>query len=111
MESHAWQVEQTFTPGHSSSLCLVKPHAVLSRKLGHIVSRLSIDFAISAMQTCNFDVSRAAQLLELYKRVLPPSEFSSMVEELSSGNLLQPLRPIAAKHASNCHTAISLLGF
>lgn len=67
------------------SLCIIKPHAVLGGKLGQIISRLMQELVVTAMQTRHFDVSTTAELFELYKRVLPPSEFSSMVEEVSSG--------------------------
>ena len=63
----------------------MKPHALLSGNLPAIVSRLSAHFLISAASSRHFDVHSAGELLEVYKRALPLSEYSSMVEELCSG--------------------------
>lgn len=69
------------------SLCLIKPHAVLSSKVGAIITRIQESFSITAMQTCQFDMCSAGGLLELYRYFLPLSEFTGMVEELCSGEL------------------------
>lgn len=43
---------------------------------------------MTAMQLVRMDRPAAAELLEVYKGVLPPGEFSAAVEELSSGPCL-----------------------
>ena len=57
------------------------------------MSRLSAHFLITAASSRHFDVHGAGELLEVYKRALPLSEYSSMVEELCSGLLVLRFSP------------------
>jgi hypothetical protein len=86
------QVGKCWGAQNDASLCLVKPHALLSSHLAAIVCRLSDHFSITAAASCHFDTQSAGDLLEVYKRALPLSEYSSMMEELCSGLTPPPFR-------------------
>ncbi len=43
---------------------------------------------ITALQMFSLDAVNATEFLEVYKGVLPPGEFASMLDELTSGNWL-----------------------
>lgn len=73
-----------------AALCLVKPHALISGHLPAIVCSLSDHFLVTAATSRHFDMQSAGELLEVYKRALPLSEYSSMVEELCSGGTPPP---------------------
>lgn len=64
--------------------CVIKPHAVAEGQAGSIISRIMQEgFEISAMSTFNLEKANAEDFLEVYKGVV--SEYSGMVEELTSG--------------------------
>lgn len=44
---------------------------------------------ITALQMFSLDAVNATEFLEVYKGVLPPGEFSSMLDELTSGTTPQ----------------------
>ena len=43
---------------------------------------------ITALQMFSLDAVNASEFLEVYKGVVPPGEFASMLDELTSGQLL-----------------------
>lgn len=45
-------------------------------------------YVITALQMFSLDAVNATEFLEVYKGVLPPGEFASMLDELTSGNWL-----------------------
>lgn len=51
-------------------------------------------YVITALQMFSLDAVNASEFLEVYKGVVPPGEFGSMLDELTSGQLLfiHPLR-------------------
>ena len=66
------------------SLCLIKPHVVLSGMAGQVVQRiLDEGYEISAMQSHFLDRSTVEEFLELYKPLI--RDFSLTVDQLVSG--------------------------
>ncbi|XP_064399962.1 nucleoside diphosphate kinase homolog 7-like [Halichondria panicea] len=66
------------------TLGLIKPHAVLDGQAGKIITAIrNAGFNISALQLYNMEKANTEELYEVYKGVV--AEYSSMVEELTSG--------------------------
>lgn len=64
--------------------CIIKPHAVQARLIGHIVDDIQKSgYTISAIQQFTINTFDAEEFLEVYKGVLP--DYSAMVGELQSG--------------------------
>uniref|UniRef100_A0A672GL73 Nucleoside diphosphate kinase homolog 7 n=1 Tax=Salarias fasciatus TaxID=181472 RepID=A0A672GL73_SALFA len=64
--------------------CIIKPHAVSEGLTGKILNSISeAGFQISALQMFSVELANAEEFYEVYKGVVP--EYSSMVNELSSG--------------------------
>jgi nucleoside-diphosphate kinase len=68
----------------SSSLLLIRPHAVRDGKLGAILHQLMASgFAVRGMHMLQLSRPNAVEFLEVYKGVVP--EFADWVEELAGG--------------------------
>jgi len=68
------------------SLCIIRPHAVREGKSGDIVSSLlSSGFEISAITSYSLLKSQVENFYEVYKTIVPSSQFSAMIGELASG--------------------------
>jgi nucleoside-diphosphate kinase len=77
----------TTATGAECTLCLIKPHAVISGAAGPILHRLAeAGFAASAAELFSLDRPAAAEFLEVYKGVVP--EYSGLVEQLAAGPVL-----------------------
>ena len=73
----------------SSTLGIIKPHAVLEGLAGKIIKEIAnagLDLEITALQMHYVDKANAAEFYEVYKGVV--TEYSSMVEELTSGQCI-----------------------
>jgi nucleoside-diphosphate kinase len=69
---------------NNSTLCIVKPHAVLSGKTGDIISAIKEGgFEITALGLYYVEKANAEEFYEVYKGVV--AEYSGMVQELCSG--------------------------
>lgn len=71
--------------GPESTCCVIRPHAIMSKQLGAILSHIEMTrlYEISAMALFNLDIPSAAEFLEVYEGVVP--EFEAAVKQLSSG--------------------------
>lgn len=66
------------------TLCVIKPHAVLSGMAGSIIQKImEAGFQISAVSMHNMEKANAEEFFEVYKGVV--QEYPSMVTELTSG--------------------------
>jgi len=70
----------------SSTLCLIKPHAVLAGYAGMMIDQIQANYTITACEMFMMDRPNSMEFYEVYKGVV--AEFSSMVEELTSGQLI-----------------------
>lgn len=75
------------SPG--STLAIIKPHALADRQAGVILSTMA-QSGLELRQLELFSVNRAAagEFYEVYRGVVAPSEFSNMVDEITSGPCL-----------------------
>ena len=71
--------------GSNCTCCVVRPHAVMGKQLGAILSHIEAlqAYEISAMALFKLDIPAAAEFLEIYEGVIP--EFEASVKQLSSG--------------------------
>ena len=71
--------------GSDCTCCVVRPHALMSKQLGSILSHIEAAqaYEISAMALFKLDIPAAAEFLEVYEGVVP--EFEASVKQLSSG--------------------------
>lgn len=68
------------------SLCIIRPHAVREGMAGAIVSTLLANgFEISAIMSYSLLKNQVENFYEVYKTVVPSSQFSAMIGELASG--------------------------
>eukprot|EP00794_Sanderia_malayensis_P010751 gene10751-11901_t len=71
----------------SSTLCLIKPHAIVEGLAGKIItSIMNSVFEITALQMFRLEKANAEEFLEVYKGVV--NEYSAMVNELCSGSCI-----------------------
>ncbi|KAL3130446.1 hypothetical protein ABBQ38_008268 [Trebouxia sp. C0009 RCD-2024] len=85
--------------GANTTLCLVKPHAVKSGLAGQIISKIQQEYVVTALQMFSLDAVNATEFLEVYKGVVPPGEFSGMLDELTSGPFIA--MELADPHGAN----------
>jgi nucleoside-diphosphate kinase len=71
--------------GCGTTLGLVLPHAVKDGVAGLLLEEIQAGFDVTGLQLFNLPKQAAAEFLEVYKGVVPPGEFSAMVDELASG--------------------------
>lgn len=71
--------------GYGTTLGLVLPHAVKDGVAGLLLEEIQAGFDVTGLQLFNLPKQVAAEVLEVYKGVVPPGEFSTMVDELASG--------------------------
>lgn len=64
-------------------------------------------YVITALQMFSLDAVNASEFLEVYKGVVPPGEFGSMLDELTSGQLLFIHSFII--HSNACHSIGSVM--
>lgn len=69
----------------NTTLGVIKPHAIRDKVAGLILDIVQEHFDITALRMVNLDKQCTSEFLEVYKGVLPPAEYSSMIEELSTG--------------------------
>jgi len=84
----AFFFEQRVGPCHyanGTTLGVVKPVAFEQGLTGAIIATVLRSFHITAMELFHVDRASAAEFYEVYKGVVHPGEFTSMVDELSSG--------------------------
>jgi nucleoside-diphosphate kinase len=74
-----------FSGRSSTSLVIIKPHALKSGNMGLIVDAIQERLAVTAAQSFVLERQNAQEFLEVYKGVVPPAEYSGMVEQLTSG--------------------------
>ncbi|KAH8967611.1 hypothetical protein BDL97_03G086200 [Sphagnum fallax] len=70
----------------NSTLCIIKPHAVMGGCVGAILDRILQKFKVTALEMCNFSRVTAAEFLEVYRGICP--DFYAMTHELASGDFL-----------------------
>jgi len=81
------QQSRTTATFEECTCCVIKPHAVVERSVGDILSSItSRGFTLSAASMFTLDRAAAAEFLEVYDGVVP--EYPQMVDELCSGRLL-----------------------
>ena len=69
---------------NNSTLCIIKPHAILSGKSGEIISAIKDGgFDITALGLYYVEKANGEEFYEVYKGVV--AEYSGMVQELCSG--------------------------
>ncbi|EAN77070.1 nucleoside diphosphate kinase, putative [Trypanosoma equiperdum] len=95
------------------SVCVIKPHAIMSGYQGAIIQRLIDEgFHITALGMYSLTVADAEDFLEVYNGVVP--EYQRLVEQMSSGpcwavqvcaeNSVSALRAICGPHDPDvCH--------
>lgn len=85
----------------------MKPHALAEHHAGAIISSIT-QSGLDLRQLELFSVDRAAagEFYEVYRGVVAPSEFSNMVDELTSGPCLAA--EISSRYAA--HSSSSQLG-
>nr|CCC93064.1 putative nucleoside diphosphate kinase [Trypanosoma congolense IL3000] len=111
--------DAAFGPGDTTavtrncSVCVIKPHAVMSGYQGAIIQRLIDEgFDITALGMYSLSVADAEDFLEVYNGVVP--EYQRLVEQMSSGpcwavqvcaeNPVPALRAICGPHDPDvCH--------
>lgn len=77
----------TLAHPESSSLLLVRPHAVTDMQVGQILDQLiGAGFQIANLQMMQLTRPNAKEFLEVYKGVVP--EYADWIEELISGKLV-----------------------
>lgn len=77
----------TTAAGRDCTLCLIKPHAVISGAAGPIVQKLAESgFAVTAAELFSLDRPAAAEFLEVYKGVVP--EYAGLVDHLAAGPVI-----------------------
>ncbi|KAK9861248.1 hypothetical protein WJX84_000319 [Apatococcus fuscideae] len=74
--------------GSNTTLALIKPHAVRSRRMGEIVQAVQQNFDVTAAEMFTFDAVNAGEFLEVYRGVLPSAEYAGLIDELTSGAFL-----------------------
>lgn len=71
--------------GKSTTLGLIKPHAVKDGVAGLMMDVILDHFDIAAAQMFVLDKPNASEFYEVYKGVLAPGEYAAVVDELISG--------------------------
>merc|ERR1711972_1313343 len=68
------------------SVCIVRPHAMREGKAGVVIAQLQASgFEISAIRSFSLTKQQSENFYEVYKTVLPSSQYSAMIAELASG--------------------------
>mmetsp|Transcript_19652 Transcript_19652/g.37915 ORF Transcript_19652/g.37915 Transcript_19652/m.37915 type:complete len:231 (+) Transcript_19652:1106-1798(+) len=79
-------ISKKYTSGSTAStLVIVKPHALIAGTAGRIIDHIQQRFAVTAAQAFILERHNAQEFFEVYKGVVPPGEYSGMVEQLTSG--------------------------
>lgn len=72
-----------------TSLAIIKPHALAERQGGAILTAMvQGGLELRALELFSVDHAAAGEFYEVYRGVVAPSEFSNMVDELTSGPCL-----------------------
>lgn len=114
------EIEFFFGPNRTSNcpispdttLAIIKPHASADRVAGSILSNISKSFELRSAEIFNVNKVVAGEFYEVYRGVVAPSEFTGMVEQLTSGPCL--VMELAAKCApapDACNFCSSSLSF
>lgn len=74
-----------FSGRGSSTLMIVKPHALIQGSAGLIIDQIQQRFVVTAAQSFILERQNAQEFFEVYKGVVAPAEYSSMVDHLTSG--------------------------
>jgi hypothetical protein len=74
--------------GGNTTLCIIKPHVIMSKQIASILAEISAVFEIKGAELFNVDKRCAAEFFEVYRGVVAASEYSGMVDELTSGPCL-----------------------
>ena len=73
--------------GRDSTLAIIKPHAVVAKQVGAIISSIvASGFSITAAQSFTLSTQNAEEFLEVYKGVV--AEFPDMLAEFTAGTCL-----------------------
>lgn len=68
----------------TTTVCVIKPHAVMAGDAGDIISRIiKAGFNVSAMEMYNMDKTAASEFMEVYKGVVP--EYHALTDQLAAG--------------------------
>jgi Nucleoside diphosphate kinase len=71
-----------------STLGVLKPHLITDGRMGSVIAAIAQRFTVNNMRHLSFTRAQAAEFLEVYRGVLPASDSTDMVDELSSGPCL-----------------------
>lgn len=71
--------------GRDTTLGIVKPHALVDGSVGPIIDIVLQNYDITALRQVRLDKAAASEFCDVYKAVLAPGQFTSMVEDLASG--------------------------
>jgi nucleoside-diphosphate kinase len=74
--------------GSGTTLGIIKPHIVTNKQAGAVLAEIATHFHIQCMELFNVDKRAAAEFFEVYRGVVATSEYTGMVDELSSGPCL-----------------------
>ena len=72
----------------NTSLAIIKPHIIVAKQTGAMLRDITASFTIKAMELFNVDKRVAGEFYEVYRGVVATSEYTGMVDELTSGPCL-----------------------
>lgn len=91
-----------------TTLAIIKPHAITDRLAGTILAEVSKGFEVRSLELFNISKVVAGEFYEVYRGVVAPSEFTGMVDQITSGPCL--VMELASKcESSTCLVQSSLL--
>ena len=93
--------------GQGTTLGIIKPHLVTSRQAGTVLAEITPHFDIVCMELFTMSKPAAAEFFEVYRGVIPASDYSGMVEELCSGPCL--VLEVALPCVPRCCCRLSML--
>lgn len=84
--------------GSGTTLAIIKPHIVTNKQAGAVLAEIAAHFHVQCMELFNVSKRAAAEFFEVYRGVVATSEYTGMVDELSSGPclVLEIAHPCAA---------------
>eukprot|EP00892_Ulva_mutabilis_P003864 jgi/Ulvmu1/184/UM001_0188.1 len=84
-----------------TTLAIIKPHALADHQAGAILTSMAqAGLQLRAMELFSVGHAAAGEFYEVYRGVVPPSEFSNMVDELTSGPCL--VAEVSSREQGSC---------
>jgi hypothetical protein len=95
-----------------TTLGIIKPHALAARQAGAILGEICRPFELRALELFNVEQGMASEFFEVYRGVLAPSEFTGMVDQLTSGPcIVVELASKCAPRPLPTHSSVAVLSF